>query len=31
MAQVQVGLGAVVGDEDLAVLQGLMVPGSTFT
>ena len=29
VAQVQVGLGAVVGDKDLPVLIGLMVPGST--
>jgi len=29
VAEVQVGLGTVVGDIDLAVLDGLMVPGST--
>jgi hypothetical protein len=29
MAEVEVGLGAVVGHEDLAVLIGLIVPGST--
>ena len=31
VAQIQIGLGAVIGHEHLAVLQGLMVPGSTFT
>ena len=29
VAEVEIGLGAVVGDEDLAVLIGLIVPGST--
>jgi hypothetical protein len=27
VADVEVGLGAVLGDEDLAVLEGLIVPG----
>ena len=30
VAQVQIRLGAVVGDEHLSVLEGLIVPGSTF-
>ena len=29
VAEVEVGLGAVLGDEHLAVLEGLIVPGST--
>jgi hypothetical protein len=29
MAEVEVGLGPVIGDEDLAMLEGLIVPGST--
>jgi hypothetical protein len=29
MAQIEIGLGTVIGDEHLAVLIGLMVPGST--
>jgi hypothetical protein len=29
VAQVEIGLGPVVGDEDFAVLEGLMVPGAT--
>jgi hypothetical protein len=29
VAEVEVGLRAVVGDEHLAVLVGLIVPGST--
>ena len=27
MAEIEIGLGAIVGDEDLAVLVGLIVPG----
>jgi hypothetical protein len=30
VTEVEVGLGAVVGDEHLAVLLGFIVPGSTF-
>jgi hypothetical protein len=29
MAKIEIGLGPVVGDEHLAVLVGLIVPGST--
>jgi hypothetical protein len=29
MPQIKIRLGAVIGDEDLTVLNGLMVPGST--
>ena len=30
MAEIEIGLRAVVGDEDLPVLKALIVPGSTF-
>jgi hypothetical protein len=30
MAKIEIGLGAVVGHEDFAVLIRLIVPGSTF-
>ena len=30
VAEIEIGFGAVIGDENLAVLKGDIVPGSTF-